>query len=334
MPPGWNERGNARMASDSTQGDSQPNKPVQADRPASAFGILALGLGLIFLCLLLAYVFISLWPGSLTNTTSGDAESVITLFGTAVSLKTTVDARLLLLVMVTGALGSFVHTATSFSDFVGNQKLSASWVWWYVLRPFIAMALAAIFYVAIRAGFMTGGGQPNTINLFGIAAVSGMVGMFSKQATDKLSEVFDTLFRTAPGGGDVQRKNSLDSSVPVIRAIEPSMLAPGTNPAVVTVRGSGFNASSVVRVRDGDRPTVFKDGGELSVTLLPADVSAEGSLDLVVFTPPPGGGGSSAMSLRVAVAARAADVDGDGCAVQVQNPTPDAALPVARGGVG
>jgi hypothetical protein len=297
-----------------------------------------------FLCLLLGYLFISLWLSNLSDISSGNAETVVRWFGTNLTFTTTVDERLLVLVMVTGALGSFVHTATSFSDFVGNQKLSTNWVWWYVLRPFIGMALAAIFYVAIRAGFLSGGGQPNTINLFGLTAVAGMVGMFSKQATDKLSEVFNTLFRTAPGGGDEQRKDGLDSAAPVIKSIEPAVLAPGTTPAVVTLRGSGFSTSSVARIRDSDRATVFKSSSELSVTLLSSDVSDVGSLDLIVFTPPPGGGRSSAMSLRIAPLAPAAelvavvapvDVDAtDGCAIQVSEPTPDDALPAARGGVG
>jgi hypothetical protein len=169
--------------------------------------------------------------------------------------------------------------------------------------------------------------------------------MFSKQATDKLSEVFNTLFRTAPGGGDDQRKDALDSSAtaPVIKVIEPATLEPGANPAVVTLRGSGFGASSVVKVGDSDRAAVFKDG-ELRVTLLPADVASEGSLNLIVINPPPGGGRSAPYALRIAKqppaetpVAQAAngDVDGpDGCAVEVATPTPDAALPAARGGVG
>jgi hypothetical protein len=298
------------MAADPQQEELIFGKARNIAPPASAADIHVLGFALMFLCLLLAYLFISLWPSNLAASASGDADSVIAWFGTNWTLTTKVDERLLLLVMVTGALGSFVHTATSFSDFVGNQKLSTNWVWWYVLRPFIGMALAAIFYVAIRAGFLSGGGQPNTINLFGLTAVSGMVGMFSKQATDKLSEVFNTLFRTAPGGGDNQRKDALDSAAPVIKLIEPAVLAPGTNPAVVTLRGSGFSASSVVKVRDSDRATVFKDSGEISVTLLPADVSSEGSLDLVVFTPPPGGGRSSAMSLRIVALRNVEAADG------------------------
>jgi len=230
--------------------------------PATSLQILSLGVGLIILCLLLIYVFVSLWPPELANTAKGSDATQIRWLGTHYAMDTNVEARLLLLVVVTGALGSFVHTATSFGDFVGNQKLSTNWVWWYILRPFIGMALAAVVYAAIRAGFLTGGGTPNTLNLFGVAALSGMVGMFSKQATDKLSEVFNTLFRTAPGGGDVQRNEGLDIAASRVGA--PTIPSPN----------------------------------------LPAAIAS------------------------------AADPDRDGCTVGLLAPTPDEALPAARGGVG
>src|SRR5437879_3667123 len=40
-----------------------------------------------------------------------------------------------------GALGSYIHIATSFVDYAGRRKLTLSWGWWYVLRPFIGAAL-------------------------------------------------------------------------------------------------------------------------------------------------------------------------------------------------
>ena len=71
------------------------------------------------------------------------------------------------------------------------------------------MALALVFYFVIRGGFLTTSGGAKDINPYGIAALAGLVGMFSKQATDKLSEVFGTLFRAAAGEGDDKRSGSL-----------------------------------------------------------------------------------------------------------------------------
>jgi hypothetical protein len=64
------------------------------------------------------------------------------------------------------------------------------------MYPFIGAALALIFYLAIRGGFLTEATTGADINLYGLVAISGLVGMFSKQATNKLSELFTTLFKT------------------------------------------------------------------------------------------------------------------------------------------
>jgi hypothetical protein len=151
-----------------------------------------------------------------------------------VALHPSLDVRLILLVIIAGALGSFIHAATSFSDFVGNARLKPTWTWWYVLRPFIGASLALIIYFVIRGGFVTGGAVGGSsadaasfINPFGIAALAGLAGMFTKQATDKLSEVFNTLFRAAEGHGDAKRGGKLEP-----------LTVTGTNPNVGSTAGS------------------------------------------------------------------------------------------------
>jgi hypothetical protein len=113
---------------------------------------------------------------------------------------------------IAGALGAYVHLATSFADYAGNERLTVSWGWWYLLRPFIGMSLAEVVYLALRGGLFTAGGSSTgSISVYGVAAVSSLTGLFSKQATDKLREVFETLFRTAQ---KVERKDALPSIGP------------------------------------------------------------------------------------------------------------------------
>jgi hypothetical protein len=110
------------------------------------------------------------------------------------------ELDLLLLVLLAGSLGSFLHLAQSYSEFVGNRTLKSSWAWWYSLGPFIGAGLALVFYAAIRGGVMavsTGSNaKASELNPFGLVSVAAMVGMFSKPATIKLGEVFDTLFKS------------------------------------------------------------------------------------------------------------------------------------------
>ena len=112
------------------------------------------------------------------------------------------ELDLLWLVLLAGSLGSFLHIAQSYSDFIGNRTLKSSWAWWYSFRPFIGAGLALVFYAAVRGGVMAVATGSNAtakaaeLNPFGLVSVAAMVGMFSKAATTKLGEVFDTLFKS------------------------------------------------------------------------------------------------------------------------------------------
>jgi hypothetical protein len=123
------------------------------------------------------------------------SKGTLVLFGTEFPISR--ELHLLLLVLVAGALGSYVHAIKSLADFLGNRTLTASWFWWYVTRPFLGMALAVIFYAAIRGGFVAGSpADVKSVNPFGVVAVAALVGMFADKASQKLAEIFDTLFTT------------------------------------------------------------------------------------------------------------------------------------------
>jgi hypothetical protein len=126
------------------------------------------------------------------------------------------EVRLLAIVAVAAAIGGFVHVATSFATYIGTGKFDSRWLWWYTLRTPIGVALALVVYFAIRGGLLTASALSSAdINPFGIAALSGLVGLFSKQATDKLEETFKTLFRTAADSarGDSPSVASITSDI-------------------------------------------------------------------------------------------------------------------------
>jgi len=104
------------------------------------------------------------------------------------------EVRIILLVIIAGALGSFVHVVTSFVDFVGAKKFKGSWTWWYFLRPFSGSVLALIFYLIIRGGLLSTQIEGTDLSHFGVTGMAGLIGLFSKQAINKLSEMFDIIF--------------------------------------------------------------------------------------------------------------------------------------------
>ncbi len=106
------------------------------------------------------------------------------------------EVRLILLVLFTGALSASIYGIKSFADYAGEETLTASWCWLYFARPIIGSGLAFIFYLVIRAGFLAStNADVKAINPFGFVAVAALVGMFSDKAMLKLGDVFNALFQ-------------------------------------------------------------------------------------------------------------------------------------------
>jgi len=208
-------------------------------------GVLLLGLGAVLL-----YLLLTLWPAVEAAKESRDGS--VTWFWQHLDLSA--DATLLLLVIVVSAVGSYVHVTVSFSDFAGNRQLVSSWVWWYILRVFVGSSLATLFYFAIRGGFFSNTSDSAQVNVYGIAALSGLVGLFSKQATDKLREIFDTAFRTKDGYGDDARSDSIANPAPTLESSEPARVGHGIL-QVDPEPGGGTSVPLVVPVGAVERHT-------------------------------------------------------------------------------
>jgi len=166
----------------------QPETPATNTSPMGGGMKIGLGVYIAALLLMLIYLLIRIWPVDI----QAQVQSIEFLWGT---YQFHLEIRYFLLAALAGALGSYIHLATSFADYAGNDQLSATWAWWYFLRPCIGASLAVIVYLSIRGGIVTGGGA-GAVSPYGIGAICALSGLFSKQATDKLREVFENLFRT------------------------------------------------------------------------------------------------------------------------------------------
>jgi hypothetical protein len=258
--------------------------------------------GIYFLCLaaLTFYVLIATWPVVIPWDQNNFAEA--RMFG-FIRFKASADARLFVTIVAAGALGSLVHCITSFADYVGDRSLKQSWVWYLVLRTPIGIALALLFYLVLRGGLIAptlseGGPNAHTatiLNPYGLAAVAAMAGMFSKQATDKLAEVFDSLFRTTK---PVTRADPLNPTPPVISTTEPPRLNMGVLTPLAVI-GRNFSKDCSASLNGKQRDVKWESDTRLTVTLLPEDVAAEGDLQLIVRNP--GATGSDSTPLPVPV---------------------------------
>ncbi len=98
---------------------------------------------------------------------------------------------------------------------------------------------------------------------------------------------------------------TIDSSssvnpAPTLSALTPSRVPVGSLAFTLTVDGTGFASTSVVRWNGTDRPTTFISASRLTAAIAAADVAAIGTAQVTVFTPAPGGGTSAALTFTIA----------------------------------
>ena len=152
-------------------------------------GIVAMAIYLVLLSVALICGLVLFWPSA---TSAGQAASSAAFRSWTFSMSS--EVRLLLIVVLAGALGGQVHALRSLSWFVGNRALVRSWLLFYFLRPFVGATLALVFYFVIRAGFFSLGSTVEQTSVYGFTALATLVGMFSEQATEKLQKVATNLF--------------------------------------------------------------------------------------------------------------------------------------------
>lgn len=255
-----------------------------ADRYASSFGILVAGL----LFLVAGGVFVSalvnLWPAVDVGTMAESTSRSVKLFWGAYTAHLTKTTGLFVLAILMGAIGGYVHATTSFVTYIGNRQFKASWGWWYALRAFIGASLALLIYVAFRAGFLSGTTGTTAVDPYGIAAVSGLAGLFSKQATDKLEEIFTTAFHTAGDAGDQKRADKIVPGVPLIYGVAPTTLPAGPSEEL-TVTGTGFLQGSRIEANGIEQETEFIDAGRLRSNLATEQYKTGDTVAITVLNP-------------------------------------------------
>ncbi len=252
-----------------------------------------------------------------------DTREAITFVKWKVADHLSFEWRLILVALFAGMIGSFIHAAVSFSTYVGNRSFAISWTWWYTLRPLIGGALALVVYLVFR-GALVSGSAVDTLNAYGVAGLAALSGMFSKQAIDKLDEVFTVLFKPGTNSGDNVRKDKAvpvptsaplpstqaggvttllpSSTPPLITRIDPREVPAGSTTIRLKVAGSAFTAGVKVEVSSKSAKRVATPlsvaADELVIELSEAELSLTGTLEIVVVGP--NGERSSPASMTIA----------------------------------
>jgi len=103
-----------------------------------------------------------------------------------------------------------------------------------------------------------------------------------------------TAVNPAPGGGTSNSATfTVNSQVPTIANLSPGFAIVGGQQFTLTVNGTGFASNSVVRWNDSDRMTSFVSATRLTATIPATDIASQGTANVKVSTPAPGGGTSN-----------------------------------------
>ena len=206
------------------------------------------------------------------------------------------EKRLLLLVLLAGALGALLHSIRYLSWFVGSRLFRSSWTAYYYLSPLAGATVAFVAYIAIRGGFFSSTSTTDAANPFMFVALAAIAGLFSREVLEKLKKIAESAFEPAPKTAD----STGASAKPVIASLDPNSVKVGfTGP--VKVNGSGFTKDSKVQSGGTAMATTFVNDKQLTFVLPAASTAAPGKIDVVVVNA--GGATSGAKQLEVTAVA-------------------------------
>jgi len=101
------------------------------------------------------------------------------------------------------------------------------------------------------------------------------------------------------GSGPSTVPSGTNPTIPAIASLSPTSTTLGGAAFSLTVFGSNFVSSSVVRWNGSDRPTFFVDGGWLTAQISASDIVATGTATVTVFNPGSRGGTSNASNFAI-----------------------------------
>lgn len=102
------------------------------------------------------------------------------------------NSLILILVAAGGFLGNMIYVSKSFTAFVGSGRFKRQWLLWYFVKPFTAMGLALIVYLALNSD---ADAAAKGVNINSIVAVAALTGLFTDIAMIKLRDIFEVIVR-------------------------------------------------------------------------------------------------------------------------------------------
>ena len=105
-----------------------------------------------------------------------------------------------LIMFFSGAIGSSLFNIRAYLKHACELKdVDSIWIVFYLFRPLLGAVLGLLFYFVLRGGFLliTMNESPvafDNLNIWSLAALGGLIGLFAKNAINRMRELTDTLF--------------------------------------------------------------------------------------------------------------------------------------------
>ena len=171
------------VAAQSTSSTAVGEEPPIPPEPMSAVRIAVLAGYYLASSVLALSLAIGLWPESQYLTD----KSSVRLFWFRIEMRN--EVHLALVVLVMGFLGGTTNDFWWLSYRSAMGEMKARQFITYLGHPWISAGVALIFYGVLRGGLISGPGGTKEVNSYGIAGVSGVVGLFANSVITKLGAV-------------------------------------------------------------------------------------------------------------------------------------------------
>ena len=115
------------------------------------------------------------------------------------------------------------------------------------------------------------------------------------------------MFNPAPGGGTSNAQTFtinpqvVPNPVPTVSTLSPNTASQGGAGFTLTVNGTNFASSALVRWNGTNRATTFVSPTQLTATIAAADIATAGNATVSVFNPAPGGGTSGNLTFSITI---------------------------------
>ncbi|HYM11191.1 MAG TPA: SBBP repeat-containing protein [Bryobacterales bacterium] len=138
---------------------------------------------------------------------------------------------------------------------------------------------------------------------FGVAVSASGVAYITGQTQSTDFPVTAGSVQTAFGGSKdaFVAKIAETNPAPTLTSISPATALAGGPGFTLTVNGTGLVNESVVRWNGSDRPTTFVSETQVTAAITAGDIAAQGTAQVTVFNPTPGGGVTAPLTFVIGV---------------------------------